>query len=595
MKYLAILSSLTLLACLAPPRLVAQTVPSSPIGQSFTVTEDGGGAHLEDTLEFLTATTGREVDPEGDIDSFTYTYNVTGANTAEVRAQEKPDKWSDYTFTFDGSGGGTYVQRRFDDNEFKDQRSGDINEDSGAAGAPADLVGVTIELVEAAEVEESERLDFLTGDRGREVEPGDVDPFAYTWQVTGASTADAVLTFKLNRKWDEYTFTFTSDTGGTFTVDRFDKGRFKDTKTGTFTLAENAEILDPLASGFYDGVLDLSDLGGGDDDFEGRFRIRVNRRGNFSGRFKLDDDNFPLRGQFDDSGHHQTQLSLRDGTSLDILLEMEAIETGFKITGSIDDDSGQSFVLDSDQRVFHPTRNPAPQAGSYTLVITGDGSPAQTLEVGDGAAIIRVNRRGIARILGRTGDSTPWGAAVALRQNGDFTFLSDLYRRGGSIGGRMQFQDVAGVSDLDGVLHWVRPADFGANSRNPLYQAGFDVERTAVGSSYAPSSRGDLIIAIGDGPDNLGVDFTEGGLTAPKSFVATLNTRNRVEIDRAEGLRMRLQNRTGFFNGRFVDDSGVTPQVRGFFGVVLQKQSNGSGFFVGDGVTGPADLGPVVP
>jgi hypothetical protein len=594
MRTLALLTSVLLLSGLIPARLAAQTPPTSPLGKSFTVTEDGGGAHLEDTLEFLTATTGREVDPTGDIDGFTYTYTVTGANTAEVRAQEKPDKWSDYTFTFDGSGGGSYVQRRFDKNAFKDQRSGDINEDSGAAGAPSDLIGVTIELVEAAEVEGSERLDFLTGTRGREVEPGDVDPFAYTYQVTGASTADAVLTFKINRKWDEYTFTFTSASGGTFTVDRFDKGVLKDTKSGTFTVAENTEILDPLASGYYDGVLDLSDLSGTDDDFEGRFRLQVGRGGRFSGRFKLEDDTFPLRGTFDDSGHHQTQIALSDGTSLDILLEMEAINTGFKITGSVDDGT-QSFVVDSDQRVFHPITNPAPQAGRYTLVLTGDGSPAQTLDVGDGAAIVGVSRGGIARILGRQGDGYPWATAVALRQNGDFTFLNDLYRGGGSIGGRLQFQDVPNVSDLDGILNWTRPAAFGAGSINPLYQAGFTVKRTAVGSRYTAPARGDLLIAIGPGPDNLALDITEGGLAVAKGFVATLNTRNRVEIDRSAGLRLRLQTRTGFFNGRFVDDSGVAPRMRGFLGVVLQKQGNGSGFFVGDGVTGHVDIGPVAP
>ncbi|MCB1092651.1 MAG: hypothetical protein KDL87_14040, partial [Verrucomicrobiae bacterium] len=286
----------------------AQTPLSSPQGKSITVTEDGGGGHLEDRLIFTSATNGTINDPDGDIDSFTYTYTVTGANTATLRIQLKSDKWNDYEFTFDGAGGGTYTERRFDKNAFKDQRSGDISENSGAGGAPAGLSGVTIDLVEAPENEGSERLDFLTGDRGRKVEPGDVDPFVYTYQVTGATTASAVLTFKVNRKWNEYDFIFVSDTSGTFTVRRFDKGVPKDTKTGTFTVADNSDILDPIASGFYDGVLDLSDLSGADDKYEGRFRIGMSRRGGFSGSFKLDDDVFKLRGGFDDSGHHQTQI-----------------------------------------------------------------------------------------------------------------------------------------------------------------------------------------------------------------------------------------------------------------------------------------------
>ncbi|MCB1087162.1 MAG: hypothetical protein KDM63_08965, partial [Verrucomicrobiae bacterium] len=379
-------------------------------------------------------------------------------------------------------------------------------------------------------------------------------------------------------------------TSGTFTVRRFDKGVPKDTKTGTFTVADNSDILDPIASGFYDGVLDLSDLSGADDKYEGRFRIGMSRRGGFSGSFKLDDDVFKLRGGFDDSGHHQTQITLRDGTVLTINLELEAIESGFKITGEIADDSGHHFVVDSDQRTFDRKKNPAPQAGRYTMVITGDGSPAQTLDVGDGAVVLSVGGGGLARILGRLGDGSKWSAAIRLRQNGDMTLLSDLYRRTGSISGRLVFRDVPGVSHLDGILHWVRPAGFGAASRNPLYQGGFDVERTAVGSSYVAPNRGVRLIDLADADANLKVSFSDGGLPAGEEHLGTLTTRNRVVFPAGEGVGLRFYSKSGFFTGQFLDESGASPKVRGFAGVVLQIQTNGAGYFVGDGVTGLVEI-----
>lgn len=573
------------------PMANAQTAITNPQGKSITVTENGGGGHLEDRLIFSDATRGTINDPDGDIDSFTYSYSVTGTNTADLRIQLKPDKWNEYKFVFDGAGGGTYQEKRFDKNAFKDQRTGEIVENSGAGAAPAGLSGLTIDLVEAPEAAESERLDFLTGSRGRKVEPGDVDPFLYVYEVTGPAAASAVLTFKLNLKWNEYDFVFLTPTSGTFTVDRFDKGTFKDTKSGTFTIADNVDVLDPIASGFYDGVLDLHHLSGVDDKYEGLFRIGLSPAGGFSGTFKIEDKVFKLRGGFDDSGHHQTQVTLADGTILTINLELEAIESGYKITGEISDDSGNHFVVDSDQRTFDRRRNPAPQAGRYNLILTGDGTPAQSLDIGDGIVLLSVSSGGVAKFVGLLGDGQRWAAAVALRQNGDMTLLSDLYRGTGSITGRVAFADVVGVSDLAGILHWTRPAGVGATSRNPMYQAGFEVDRTVVGAAYAVPDRGVRLIGLADSDSNLQVNIEGGGLPSSLEFLGTLSTRNRVVFGAGDPVSVRFNAKTGVFSGLFRDDSGAAPVIRAFVGLVLQKQSNGAGLFVGSGLTGRVEIG----
>jgi hypothetical protein len=106
--------------------------------------------------------------------------------------------------------------------------------------------------------------------------PGDVDPFSYTYQVTGAATASAVLVFRANWKWDEFDFVFTSDTAGTYIQRRFDQRVLKDTKNGSFVVTDNTAVLDPIAAGWYDGVLEVEDLSKpDDDDYAGRVQISL--------------------------------------------------------------------------------------------------------------------------------------------------------------------------------------------------------------------------------------------------------------------------------------------------------------------------------
>lgn len=79
---------------------------------------------LEDErFEFLTETDGREFEP-GDVDPFTYVYEVTDPNTATLVATYKIDKADNLTLTFETDTTGTYVMDRFDDGVLDDQKRG---------------------------------------------------------------------------------------------------------------------------------------------------------------------------------------------------------------------------------------------------------------------------------------------------------------------------------------------------------------------------------------------------------------------------------------------------------------------------------------
>jgi hypothetical protein len=74
-------------------------------------------------LEFSGAAAGTEHDDSGP-NPFTYTYEVTGTNTANLVIVLKADKWDEYSLTFTGEGVGTFERTEYDNNLLKDTDSG---------------------------------------------------------------------------------------------------------------------------------------------------------------------------------------------------------------------------------------------------------------------------------------------------------------------------------------------------------------------------------------------------------------------------------------------------------------------------------------
>ena len=447
------------------------------------------------------------------------------------------------------------------------------------------LSGLTFDIYEASEAEAPDRIDFLTSTQGREVEPGDVDLFTYTWVVAG-DVVDAEFVYRGERKVHQYTLTYTSPTEGTFEYQEIKRGRLEERKTGIFKSSEVTEVLSAFARGTYDGVLEDDDSPDDEDDFDGRASLKVSKSGAFSASIETDDhQRVRARGRFDGRGEYDGSLRLRDGTEIELELELEAIPTGHKVVGTVRVD-GEPVALEGDQRVYHPRRNPAPQAGRYTMVVTDSLGDIAAPSMGDGWAVISVGPNGRARIAGVLGDLSRWSTSTSLRQDGDLTLMVDLYRKTGSIRGRLEFKEIPDVSDLNGLLHWTRPAGVGFPRRNPNFQDGFDVDREAVGSAYSRPAKGEAAITVTDVEANMNIELSGGPFITPLTFDATLTDRNRLEIDPSENTRLKMNSRTGNFGGLFFDNSGEKRVKRRISGVFLQKQNNAAGVVSGDPDTG---------
>jgi hypothetical protein len=67
-------------------------------------------------LVFQSAATGIEFDDSAPSD-FSYTYTSTGTNTYTLIVQFKPDRWDEYSLTFNNGAGGTMVRKQYRSNQ----------------------------------------------------------------------------------------------------------------------------------------------------------------------------------------------------------------------------------------------------------------------------------------------------------------------------------------------------------------------------------------------------------------------------------------------------------------------------------------------
>lgn len=108
---------------------------SMPTGSSLAgliYTMDDGSTHVV-KLVVESAAEGTQLDDSAPT-SFTYTYAVAGASTANLVVRFKADKWDEYDLTFNnGANNGSFARRRFDKNELKDTSTGTF---TGAPTAP---------------------------------------------------------------------------------------------------------------------------------------------------------------------------------------------------------------------------------------------------------------------------------------------------------------------------------------------------------------------------------------------------------------------------------------------------------------------------
>jgi hypothetical protein len=143
--------------------------------------------------------------------------------------------------------------------------------------------------------------------------------------------------------------------------------------------------------------------------------------------------------------------------------------------------------------------------------------------------------------------------------------------------GWVQFDTNAFSDDLRGLVDWIKPTLPTAQ----YYPGGFTNQITLIGSGYLPPpSTTNRVLDLTNGV----LVLSGGNLSQSWTNDIVLGANNRVTNASPNKLAVALSLGTGLFKGTFTDTG--TARTVSFSGALLQKSSNGAGFFLGTNQSG---------
>jgi YVTN family beta-propeller protein len=289
--------------------------------------------------------------------------------------------------------------------------------------------------------------------------------------------------------------------------------------------------------------------------------------GAFSGTLRDRGRSYAFKGTLAWEPSHDFSFTRPDGLPPLIVRVGATIEAGEKELYGILNPDAEGVDLSVLKRKVFPKTNPAPQAGRYTTLLPVGDTEALGLGVGYGS--FSVSKGGGVVGAGVLGDGTAFALSAAIL-DGDYVVLNvPLYRKKGALGGLLRFRDAAGISDLDGIVSWIRPAT--TSLFNP---AGFSVTRSWQAARYVPPVSGTNVFAFTSAELSLEADH----LTPIDPVAITLGLNNSLTPGtNSVGLLATLSAKTGVFRGSFLVPGNPKPIK--WKGVVQSKRQRAEGLF----------------
>ena len=319
----------------------------------------------------------------------------------------------------------------------------------------------------------------------------------------------------------------------------------------------------------------------------GRASFEVGALGGMTGKLALGGVTYRLKGFFD--GFNHLVITKARGPLPDITIDLQLTPDGGEISGTVGDGSFTAQIS-GERNGYNAASDPAPQQGRYTVSLPGDDlSTASGFPKGDGWAKMKVSADGIANVLGVLADGSVFSANLALTKTGEAPLYVPLYKKQGSLSGKIVFAANPGVSDAAGILHWLKPAGVPGTKR---YPQGFSTDLPFTGSAYLFTAGSRVLAGLDAGGGAATIVFGEGNLPADLSQAVNLGQDNvfRLSPPPAVRLQLELKQKSGIVAGTF-RQPGSTRDIP-FRGVVLQTQSRAAGFFLGGSESGFFRLAP---
>lgn len=362
----------------------------------------------------------------------------------------------------------------------------------------------------------------------------------------------------------------TSDCDNPSGVDVF--GRFDLSYQMIQQWLDPGSLLFPSAKGTYNGL-----FGDGSPaiDSAGLCTLTLTSKGTYTGSLQLAGKRYAFKGKFGGTDS-DTTIPRAGNSALTAHFTLDSSGSDH-LTGTISD-GNWTASLDARRPIFN-AQNPAPFAGSYTVVIPGV-SGSQTAPQGYGFGTLKVDATGKAKFAGSLADGTAVTQSASVSQDGDLPFFGSLYKGQGILWAPMIIDTSRASDDIHGSLSWIKAAQ---NAK--FYPDGFDVEVTGIGSLYQKPAAGTRIIDRSDAT----VSFDGGDLTNPFANSITIDTNDKVMNQSGNPLTMSFATSTGLFKGTAKSPDHKNVSYRG---AAFQKVNKAYGYFLGKDQSGSVVVGP---
>lgn len=390
------------------------------------------------------------------------------------------------------------------------------------------------------------------------------------------------------------TYSMTAQPGDGFMFTGWSGSVTSDIPTLTFVmtngLGETANFAYLPGSGTYSGLFYQS--GGIQVGESGSITITKSASGKFSGSLQLAANRYSFSGTLDGNG----AATVSAGNS-GITIQLQAGNAQMSGSVGVGDPPGKPAVrmalvhtpqpgngawsapFQANLNVFSSKTNPAPYAGTYTIVFPGSGDASNTVApLGYGYGSITVDTAGNVKFSGTLADGTKVTQSATVSQNGQWPLFIPLYSGNGQFLSWQTFGNT-GAQDVGGMFNWIKPATNGK-----VYPAAFNVSGNAFGALY--NAKLAPITGFGGGL----LQFTGGNLSSALANTIAIGPNNRVTNLGPQILTMTLTPNQGFFSGTLTDPA--TMKKYNFNGAVVQKLLSGYGFLLGTNQTSQVTLTP---
>ena len=303
----------------------------------------------------------------------------------------------------------------------------------------------------------------------------------------------------------------------------------------------------------------------------GDVRLRVNTSGRYSAVLRLAGRRYATSGQLDLQGKATNSIARTGTNALTVTwaVDLHGLDI---VTGTVSD--GQWVAaLTGDRALFNAATNSCPYLGRSTFILP-PSAMAGTPDA-DGWGTLKVSASGVAVGVGCLGDGTKITRKAPLSKSGAWPLYAPLYQLRGLLIGWVQCTNRP-LDDWSGLVDWLKPTQLAA----AYYPGGFTNQTSLTGSRFTPAGVTNRLLALTHGA----VILQGGNLSQSWTNAIVLDPNSRVSNASPNRLTMTLSPSTGQFKGSFVDTAAV--RTVSFTGVVLQKSTNGAGYFLGTNQSG---------